>query len=106
MHRSRSSGPADTHCGSVGADLRPGAAQLRRIEAERDDRVGALALRLLDESLRRVLAPLGEHLRHALELTADERLERRADLGSDVARADREPEDLAEDLFDSVTREV
>jgi hypothetical protein len=48
----------------------------------------------------------GEHLRHPLELTADDRLERRTDLRANVARANGEAEDLAQHLVDPVTGEV
>jgi hypothetical protein len=41
--------------------------------------------------------------RHALQLATGERLERGADLRADVARADGEAEDLAEDLLDLVS---
>src|SRR5207253_1318249 len=82
------------------------APELGGVEPEREDGVRALALRLLDEPLRRVVAPLREHLRHALQLAAHERLQRRADLGAHVARAYGEAEDLAEDLLHPVAREV
>src|SRR3954451_21274054 len=80
---------ADAHGGAVGADLGPRAAELARVEAEGDDRVGALGLGLLDEPLLRVLATLDQHLRHAAQLAADQRLEPGADLRPDVPGADR-----------------
>ena len=50
-----------------------------------DDRVCALRLRLLDQPLGGVVAAIGEHLCHPLELAADERLGRRADLGARIS---------------------
>src|SRR5689334_21215289 len=85
----------DPDCGAVGADLRPGRAELRRVEAKRDHGVRALGGRLLLEALLGVYSALREHLRHALQLAADHRLQRRAELRADVARADGESEDLA-----------
>src|SRR4051794_22329448 len=103
---SRGADPRRAHGGPVGADLRPRAAELRGVEAEGDDGVGALGLRLLHEALGGVRPALREHLRHALELAPDQRLEPRADLGAEVARAHGEPEHLAEDLVDAVAGEV
>src|SRR3954470_10393582 len=91
---------------AVRADLRPRRAELGGVEAEREDRVRALQLGLLRDALRRVVAALGQHLRHALELAADERLERCADLGAHVPRAHGEAEDLTVDLLDVIAREV
>src|SRR5437764_1623093 len=104
--RPRSGELARAHGRPVGADLGPGRPELRGVEAERDDRVAALGVGFLDQSLRRVLTPVGEHLGHPLELAAHERLEARADLRADVPRSNREAEDLAEDLLDLVARKV
>src|SRR5262249_57004944 len=47
-----------------------------------------------------------ERLCHSLQLAAQDRLEPRAHLRADVARANGEPEDLAVDLIDRVARNV
>src|SRR5437660_3271425 len=90
----------------VRADLGPGGAELGSVEAERDDGIPAFGLRLLHEAVGGVLAARCEHLRHALELAADERLQRGTDHRADIARADSQPEHLAEDLLDLVAREL
>jgi hypothetical protein len=96
----------DLHGRPVGANLGPGAAQLGGVEAERDHGVSALCLGLLNEPLGGVLAALSQHLGHALELAADQRLERGAHLRADVPRAHRQAEHLAQHLVDGVARQL
>src|SRR4051812_31892504 len=68
--RASSTSPtARPHRRPIGADLRPGRAELRRVGPERDDRVGALGLGLLDEALLRVSPSVDELLGHALQLS-------------------------------------
>src|ERR1039457_353209 len=80
--------PSELACSdrsSVGADLSPGGSQLGGIEAEREDRSGAFGLGCLHEPFLCVYAAFGEHLRHPLQLSAHQRLQRGADLRAEVA---------------------
>src|SRR5207248_11804871 len=96
----RSGQLARAHGSAVGADLGPVRPELGRVEAKRDHRVAAASGRFFDQAPGRVLAPVGEHLRHPFELTPAERLQSCADLRAEVARADGEAEHLAQHLLD------
>src|SRR5437870_8007643 len=92
--------PPRSHRRPVRADLGPVRAHLGGVEAHRDDRVGTLGLGLLDHPLHHVVATVDERLRHPFQLAAEDRLEARAELRADVARADREAHHLAQHLDD------
>src|SRR3954466_1386663 len=73
-HRSLSERP-DDHRRSVRADLLTEVLKIIGVEAHGEDRVGTLALRLLDEPVLGFDPAVGQHLGHALQLAADQRLE-------------------------------
>src|SRR5689334_14321519 len=91
---------------SVRADLRPVVAHVGGVEAHGDDRVAAFGLGLFDHAVDYLLAAVDERLRHSLQLSAQDRLQARSDLGADVAGANGETEDLTQRLGDFVARQV
>jgi DHA3 family tetracycline resistance protein-like MFS transporter len=96
---------ADDYRGAVGADLGADLAH-GGLEPHRQHRVAAARPRFLGEALQRLLPAGGQHLGLALELAALQRLHRRAERTADIPGTYRQPEDLADDRTDTVTRQV
>src|SRR3984893_1912924 len=76
------------------------------VEAHADDRIAAPDMGLGDQPVHRLVATLGQVLRHALQLTAEHRLEAGADLGERVTRSDGEAEHLPAHSLDFPTGKV
>src|SRR5262249_26851063 len=72
------------HGGAVGADFGPDIAEFGGVETHSDDRVTAAVAGLVHQPVHRLVAALGEVLRHALQLAAEHALEARAHLGEGV----------------------
>src|SRR5437763_1132644 len=98
-------GAADLDGRSVGADLLPDL-ELARVEPHGQDRVAALGLGRLQEPVLRLHPAVGQHLGHAAQLPAHQRLEAGAELRSHVPGPHGDAKDLPEHLGDLVSRQV
>src|SRR5258708_37161669 len=85
----------DLHRRAVGDDLGDQVGDLVGVEAHRDNGVCAPVSGRLLESLDRVVAAVGQQLRVALSLAADDRAQARADVSGGLAPPRPEAEDLA-----------
>ena len=92
--------------GAVGGDLGHVAPELVAVEAHRDDGVRACLPCRVSQALDRLEPAVGQHLRVALHLAADEALEARADVRADVPAPHGEPEHLPVHLRDAVAGQV
>src|SRR5664280_2689041 len=98
--------PLSDNGSAVGADLRPGAAELTGVKAHGHNRVTAAPRCLLDKPFDRLLTTLSQHRRHSLQLSSEERLQACSDLRADIARSHSQTEDLTEHTLDLMVRKV
>src|ERR1700736_6743445 len=91
---------------AIRAYLSPNVTEFGGVEAHADDRIAAPDMGLGDQPVHRLVATLGQVLRHALQLTAEHRLEAGADLGERVTRSDGEAEHLPAHSLDFPTGKV
>src|SRR3954469_11597660 len=94
------------HGSAVRADLGPHVAEFGGVEPHSDDRVAAAGAGLRDEPAHRLVAAVGEVLRHALQFAAEHRLEAGADLRECVSGSDGQPEYLAADSLNLPARKI
>src|SRR5664280_808337 len=92
--------------GPVGHDFRHGCADLRRVEAHREDRVGAHQSRVLDHSVEGLAPGVLEQLGVLVDLATDERAEAGGEVAGEAATSDDQPKDLAFHLGDPVSGHV
>src|SRR5580765_555646 len=96
----------DDYCGAVREDLGHAGRHLVGVVAHRDDRIGAERGGVLPHEVEGLLARPFAELRVERDLAAEERLDRGAERGEDIARAHRDAADDAAIGCDAVPLEL